>query len=57
MNTDDKVPNSVMIESHLPMNWTLEAERWVSIRPHGKVREGFLEEVSPLGCLEGQAKC
>ena len=26
MNTDDKVPNSVMIESHLPMNWTLEAE-------------------------------
>ena len=26
MNVDDKVPNTVMIASHLPMNWTLEAE-------------------------------
>lgn len=26
MNIDDKVPNSAMIESPLPMNWTLEAE-------------------------------
>ena len=26
MNVDDKVPNTVMIASHLPMNWTFEAE-------------------------------